>query len=515
MTKKIIQKVCGFVVSAAMALGSIAGLAAEVWAEESAALAGAGAEENVQPVEEPVWYRITLPWTEHLIIEPETEHISIPDPDMRTEREKKDILLTYKAGEEVEIRIWAENNWQISELDFLDEKKEETGYEWKDLLTVHFNMPEKSLIMKAELSELQIAEEVPQEGSQDINSGADPSLQAEAQAAEMQGGDADPFALQETGSVESSALAVGNAADIPQEAGIQQEGSAAGEPDQSSGNRVENIQENSSPADPVQENIQQPSEVNAGSEAESSADIGNGTVPETEPAMTYVPEKEADGLPAQGSIEQTQTLEIVRNDAGFDAKIDLRNIPYDPEQYSIEYISDDILLDTVGTYSCIYKVTAPDSGKFFFVLRPVQVVESQDPAAVSGQEGIEAAADLDMQETGSTENGSGQQTEAQETEAMESSTEALSETEASLEAAAVDETETETESEQPSGEYKVTLTKGEDLGVKLDHEDGTYNAGETVTFTAGDSRNLLIAAAALKEESNQTVDTADNRSHFL
>ena len=42
MTKKIIQKVCGFAVSAAMAFGSIASPVAEVWAEESAALAGAG-----------------------------------------------------------------------------------------------------------------------------------------------------------------------------------------------------------------------------------------------------------------------------------------------------------------------------------------------------------------------------------------------------------------------------------------------------------------------------------------
>ena len=92
MTNRIIQKVCGFAASAVMALSGIAGPVANAWAEDSVALAGAGAEENVQPEEAPVLYRITLPWTEHLIIEPEKDHIYIPDPDMRTEEEMKDIV---------------------------------------------------------------------------------------------------------------------------------------------------------------------------------------------------------------------------------------------------------------------------------------------------------------------------------------------------------------------------------------------------------------------------------------
>ena len=86
---------------------------------------------------------------------------------------------------------------------------------------------------------------------------------------------------------------------------------------------------------------------------------------------------------------------------------------------------------------------------------------------------------------------------------MTPGTETAAETEA-------EETEAEeTETEEPSGEYKVTITEGEDLGVELDHEDGTYDAGETVTFTAKDAQNILIAAAALKEESNRTENTAD------
>ena len=415
MTKKIIQRVCGFAVSAAMALSSIAGPVADVWAEDSVALAGAGAEESVQP-EEPVLYRITLPWTEHLIIEPEKDHIYIPDPDMRTEEEMKDILLTYEAGEEVEIGIRPEDTWQITKMSFLDDQKEESGYEWKDQTTVHFYVPEKNLLMKAELTEIEIPEPAPQDASagadlsQETGAEVDPSLQAEALPAEPQAGAADLTASPAENAVQNT----------DDEAIVTQDTSAAEASKQNAGEETGYVQEDSALAESAPETIQKPAEGSTGTEEGTSAGEGNGNVTETEPPMTYIPEKDADGLPVQGSIEQTETLEIVRNDAGFDAKIDLRNVPYDPEQYSIEYISDDILPDTPGTYSCIYKVTAPESGKFFFVLRPVKVVEAQNlAAALSDQAETETAAESDAQETALTEAGSGQQTETQTTETPE------------------------------------------------------------------------------------------------
>lgn len=500
MTNRIIQKVCGFAASAVMALSGIAGPVANAWAEDSVALAGAGAEENVQPEEAPVLYRITLPWTEHLIIEPEKDHIYIPDPDMRTEEEMKDILLTYEAGEEVEIGIRAEDTWQITKLSFLDDKKEENGYEWKDQTTAHFFMPEKNLLMKAELTAIEVPEPAPQEVPRDTDGDADsalqpgleadPPLQAGAQPAEPQAGTAEPAAVQNAGAAENVVQNTGD------EAGSVQEDGAA---------------------DPAPENTQQPADMgtgHAGSETgEQSASENSGA--ETEPSMTYIPEKDADGLPVQGSIEQTQVLEIVLNDAGFDAKIDLRNVPYDPEQYSIEYISDDICIDVIGTYSCIYKVTVPESGKFFFVLRPVKVVEQVSETAVV--QNTETAAV--QNEAGTDKAGSGMETEPQTELKAASESENSSETGVSVESetaageteAPSEETEdmTETETEQPSGEYKVTITEGEDLGVKLDHEDGAYDAGETVTFTMDDSQNALIAVAALKDESNKTENTAD------
>ena len=97
MTKKIIQKVCGFAVSAAMALSSIACPVTDVWADDSVALAGAGAEETVQQEEPPVLYRITLPWTEHLIFEPETDHIYTPEARKPPLQHRRTICLSTPA----------------------------------------------------------------------------------------------------------------------------------------------------------------------------------------------------------------------------------------------------------------------------------------------------------------------------------------------------------------------------------------------------------------------------------
>lgn len=72
------------------------------------------------------------------------------------------------------------------------------------------------------------------------------------------------------------------------------------------------------------------------------------------------------------------------------------------------------------------------------------------------------------------------------------------------------ETETEPESEtEKEGEYEVKITNGEELGVTLNHEDGSYDAGETVTFSTNLPEGCLTAVGALKTESNAKGGTAD------
>lgn len=74
------------------------------------------------------------------------------------------------------------------------------------------------------------------------------------------------------------------------------------------------------------------------------------------------------------------------------------------------------------------------------------------------------------------------------------------------------ETETETEAESDTsgdGDYQVRITKGEELDIVLNHEDGSYDAGETVEFSTNLPEGCLTAVAALKEEANAQGNTAD------
>lgn len=84
--------------------------------------------------------------------------------------------------------------------------------------------------------------------------------------------------------------------------------------------------------------------------------------------------------------------------------------------------------------------------------------------------------------------------------------ESESETESDSEPESESESETETEEE---GAYQVTVTKGKEFDVELNHEDGTYDAGELVRFSVDMPNGNLTAAAALKVKANRITDTAD------
>ena len=438
MSRNIVHKAAGIAMTAVMALtgcmGQIGGI---VQAED---IAGAGdtaygmAEETDAPENEPCYY-LTLPKKDHLEYAFQEEHIYIPDPDDRTDEEKKDILLTYREGDEVEVGLTAAEGFQAANARLLNEEKEERDFEWKDEATIQFRMPAEDLKLEVVLEERVLIEE---------QIAPDPDNTTEETA---------------------------NAPPVGDPSGSGQSGMEEMNTD-SSGEEMPGT-------DPAVEDL------------------------DAQPSVTYIPDKDPDGLPVQGSIEQTETLDVILNDAGFDPKIDFRNVPYDPTIYQVEHISDDINLASPGTYSCIYKVTAPQSGKFFFVLRPVRVVEEMTLAApLSEGTGKESNAKSEENETeGSDMN---PETMPQSEEETEPETEP-----GSLIAAEDGSDETEMDETENPGAYRVSLVEGEDLGVELNHLDGMYNAGETVSFTVEESDNVLVAASAYKEESNENTDTAD------
>lgn len=138
------------------------------------------------------------------------------------------------------------------------------------------------------------------------------------------------------------------------------------------------------------------------------------------------------------------------------------------------------------------------------------LADEEAPTEEVQEEVTEAAVDQAGEET-LTEDVLEAVTEAAEenvTESAEPESEEATDPEAATEALE-DLTEEETESETTQGEFKINITKGEELGIVLDHEDGTYDAGETVTFSTDLSAGTLTAVGALKSESNKKIDTED------
>ena len=240
MSRNIVHRAAGIAMTAVMALsgcmGQICGIA--LAAEDTAVIGDPAMEmaETAASFEDESYYYVTLPQTEHLEYRPQEDHIYIPDTDERPDDEKKDILLIYREGDEVEIGFDVSDGIRVSNARLLDKEKEETGFEWKNEKTICFRMPAEDLKLEVVLEEAVFIEE---------QLAPDPGNSGEEMA------NAPPL-------------------EDPSESGQPDDGSM---PDTSVDTSVT--------ADPV------------------AAD------PDTGSSITYVPDKDPDGLPVQGSIEQT------------------------------------------------------------------------------------------------------------------------------------------------------------------------------------------------------------------
>ena len=65
------------------------------------------------------------------------------------------------------------------------------------------------------------------------------------------------------------------------------------------------------------------------------------------------------------------------------------------------------------------------------------------------------------------------------------------------------------ESEKTEGCYRVDIVQGEEFDIRLNHEDGRYQPGETVVFSGNMPQDGLIAVGTKKVEANQRENTAD------
>lgn len=155
--------------------------------------------------------------------------------------------------------------------------------------------------------------------------------------------------------------------------------------------------------------------------------------------------------------------------------------------------------DMVGTYNCIYKVTDQESGKDWYVLRPVAVAEkAEEGTEIETESELPAAVETESEAESESEPSSPVETEP------ESETPATAETEPESEPSAPAETELESEpstAEEPETETELPSDETElsEDGIALFSEEAPDKFKLIVNST------IYFAPAALKSGNAATT----------
>ena len=419
-------------------------------------------------------YRLILPAGDGYSFTYDQNHFSEED------KEKKNVTLLYKVGDEVDLDLFAKEGYQLDKVSFTDKEKidpqtdqlnvtyQEVSYTWKDEDTLVFTMPEKDIWMQTEFHQLQ-SETVAPESSQ-----ATPATSAQVSDAVQ--GDESP----ETSADVSSELSA-----------IEQDG--------------------------------QTQEENAGG-AETAASQETDTVSSIE----------ADGYPADGSLVMLPEMEIGIDVTAIDPKDKFEDVTYPQDTCRSSLISDEVKYGTPGLYSAVYRVDESTTGKKWYVVQPVRVSEARNSENQSesstGQEGgtekqsdegeSEGDADADPAPAEQTETiletetatEADLQFETELTAGTEADSGLSAETEqepVSLEGTEAEtEADTEADTESEGGTYQVILKEGSEYNVVLNHEDGYYEDGEKVVIKSDiDAASSNIAAwRTVNHDNNDTGD---------
>lgn len=149
-----------------------------------------------------------------------------------------------------------------------------------------------------------------------------------------------------------------------------------------------------------------------------------------------------------------------------------------------------------GTYKCVYLVT-PASGEAYLVARNITVTprEAETDGSNGGQE----------QESGDDEP---EADPVLPTISPEDAPETLEEPE-ETEEPEEEEAEEFSDEEPEDGSHQVDIVQGNEFNIELDHEDGRYQTGETVSFSGDIPQGSLIAVGTSLVEANQTENTED------
>ena len=414
--------------------------------------------------------------------------------------EKKETVLSYKEGEEVNLDVIVDPVYQIDKLKLQDEdisiqdyeKKKgiEYPYTWKDEDTVTFTMPDTDLWMKTEWHQMQ-----------EETAAAEDTNQAVGIAGAV-GQTTNP-----TGTVEAVGSEAGNVTSPANETSAQP-GQLAEAAD---GQTDAGAQEGTGQAD-------------AG-----VSEQGEAAQPDAESAVS-ASDLDADGFPSQGAVIMLPELQIGIDVTEISAESKFDDVTYPQDTCTSSLIDNEVKYGTPGLYHVVYRVDEANTGKSWYTVRPVRVTEVREAETQSESSETENVGTEKRSEDGSSEDdadsdpASSVQTETiPETESateadLQMGTELSAETEAEIgfsaeteqEPASLEETEADTESDTESegGTYQVILKEGSEYNVVLDHEDGYYEAGEKVIIKSDiDAASSNIAAwRTVNHDNNDTGD---------
>ncbi len=292
---------------------------------------------------------------------------------LKETEENGDLLLHCEAGRELEIVLDLSDSLQVTDIHVTDKEGLEIDHVWDEAsLTVSFTMPEKNVRISAEFSQKE------EEAEENIEWTEEEVIDDPGSENLL------PETLPET------------------EKTVEEKTLEAGETQVKEGELPE--------------------------ETERANELAQ---PET-PYPAAEPETDSDGLPAQGSIVTVEGITLPFDTWEFDPWNDFTNIDYDPARFTISYVSDDIIYDSPGVYSSIYRVTDHDTGKFWFVLRPVIVSEEETDPQTDPETEAETEPPTESETDAPEETGEEESTEDEKQEESEETEEEEPERQAEL-----------------------------------------------------------------------------------
>ena len=486
------KRAMSILLSATMLMGNLVSpmtaFAGETGTEENEAYEAPVSETGAeQPVTEAPDYLVSIPYYEEAAFMVDENHV-------KKREDGKETVLTYKAGDDVKITVSQREGFELEEIRLLDDKKNEQGYTWEKEDTFVFLMPEKDLKVKASFRELPV--------------------EAETAAAAAESNEA--------------------AEDTP----VADKSPALSEdPAMDDNTASEDVQgdENADGAEPASQAEASSDNEETGAAAETGTDMSNSQVEETAeskdlqiPAID--PETEADGYPVGGSIVRLGEISINAQDSEYDTEFTFDDAPYPQDTCRYELKSSSVQDGIPGLYEMIYRVDESTTGRFWYVVRPVRVLENAGQTDAAGAVRSDDESEQDSEDDGEDHIETEEDTSAalesilapaeEETEAVseamseEPGSESLEDTEEMTEAI---ETETEAESDEASDEknsHTVHIPDSESYVVTLDHEDGSYASGETVWFSVTSPADVYISSVAAQLSGTVSDEETSERNYL-